>query len=116
MPVEPQPIRAPRRRFATLMATLCVALVFIASLVEVSHYCESDPGSAKRQTTSQTSHRRGSGICEICATSHQVSSPTVTSPAVLFFVSVSVPLVPVQPLSRLQQFTMDVRPPPPVSL
>jgi hypothetical protein len=109
-------MRARRGRFTAWIVTFCVLLIFTASLVEVTHLCESAGGQTRRDVASRSSRQTGSGICEICATSHHASTPMLTSVAVSFAALVNVPLVAVQPLSRLQAFTMDVRPPPFLSL
>jgi hypothetical protein len=116
IPVDLQPIRIRQKRFAALMSTLCIVLLFGASLIEATHFCESGPSGRSRQLASQTSHPNASGICELCATSHQASIPTGTCVAVSLCAVESVPLVPAQTFSRQQSFTMDVRPPPSVSL
>ncbi len=110
---EIQRTRRPRGRLVVCTAAVCVVVLLAASVVEAAHFCELFEGSATAQASALASPGTAPRICLICATAHQVSmGAAATSLSPTFVETASTPLVAVQPDSRLQAFTMDVRPPP----
>ncbi len=102
-----------RRQSVVFTAVVCVVMLVAASQVEAAHFCQLTAAAAGRQASAQESEGAAPRICPICATAHQASMGAAQTPAPpTFEVTASAAPVAPQPHSRLQVFTLDVRPPP----
>ncbi len=102
-----------RRQSVVFLALVCIVTLVAASQVEAAHFCQLTAAAAGREASAQQSEGAAPRICPICATAHQASMGAAQTPAPpTFEVTASAAPVAPQPHSRLQVFTLDVRPPP----
>ncbi len=110
-----KPIPSVHGRWSRLLAGVCLALLLVASTVEAAHFCGLNGSRSAVQAAAPGADTGSPGFCVICATAHQASmSAAVAHVAPTTAVVATTLLTAVQSRSRLQVFTMDVRPPPSV--